>query len=387
MTSSESGKFTCNICGAVCERPAGSMGRETENCPECKSTLRLRALIALLSQEIFGLPLSLPEFPALKGIRGMGMSDSPELAALLAEKFDYTNTFYHQPPVFDVTRPDERDLARYDFIVSSEVMEHVPPPVENAFATLCRMLRPDGLLLLTAPYTLEGRTVEHFPELHQYTLAAPGGRTVLVNRRRDGQIEVFENLVFHGGHGSTLEMRVFTEGSLRAMLAEAGFASVYIATENWPDFGVEHAETWSLPLAARKGNFRPPSAELARGYRDACRRAMNAERSLVALRADYERHVAHHTFSHQELTQRVQDLDRERKRALADVEEQTKWALDLDRERNRAIAEFERVKSSETEAWQCVDSLGKQLAEAKKECARLESRLWTRLGRKLRALD
>jgi hypothetical protein len=45
------------------------------------------------------------------------------------------------------------------------------------------------------------------------------------------------------------------------------------------------------------------------------------------------------------------------------------------------------VKSSETEAWQCVDSLGKQLAEAKKECARLESRLWTRLGRKLRALD
>jgi len=158
--------------------------------------------------------MALSEFPTLKGIRGIGMSDSPQLASRLAEKFDYTNTFYHQAPFFDVTQPDDRDAGRFDFILSSEVMEHVPPPVERSFAALARLLKPDGLLLMTTPYSIGGKTAEHFPELHQYALASPGGRTVLVNRRRDGCLEIFENLVFHGGHGSTLEVRVFSEQSL-----------------------------------------------------------------------------------------------------------------------------------------------------------------------------
>jgi hypothetical protein len=88
--------MTCNICGAEIALPtvnSGSADREAADCAVCKSSLRLRSLIALLSQEIFGVALALPEFPTLKGIRGIGMSDSPELAKRLAEKFDYINTF------------------------------------------------------------------------------------------------------------------------------------------------------------------------------------------------------------------------------------------------------------------------------------------------------
>src|SRR5215471_18959845 len=212
--------------------------------------MRVRALIGVLSTEIFGVTMSLPEFPELKGIRGIGMSDSPQLASRLAAKFDYTNTFYHQAPFFDVTRPDDRDTGRFDFILCSEVMEHVPPPVELAFMALAKLLKPDGVLLMTTPYTIDGKTREHFPELFEYTLAVPGGRTVLVNRRRDGEIEVFENLVFHGGHGSTLEVRIFSEASLIEALKSSGFAGVYISAENLPEFGVDHSETWSLPIAA-----------------------------------------------------------------------------------------------------------------------------------------
>ncbi len=80
MQGADSGSFTCNVCGAECQRPAGGLGRETENCAGCGSTVRLRALIALLSHEIFGELLTLPEFPTLKGIRAIGMSDSPDLA-------------------------------------------------------------------------------------------------------------------------------------------------------------------------------------------------------------------------------------------------------------------------------------------------------------------
>ena len=108
---SASGNFTCNICGGACEHPSSAPGREVPGCPACGSTIRLRSLIALLSREIFGVELALPDFPVLKSVRGMGMSDPPELAQRLAEKFDYINTFYHQEPRLDVVNPSRISLA------------------------------------------------------------------------------------------------------------------------------------------------------------------------------------------------------------------------------------------------------------------------------------
>jgi len=90
--------------------------------------------MALLSREIVGVELALPDFPVLKGVRGLGMSDPEELAKRLAEKFDYTNTFYHQEPRLDIVNPAQEQLRRYDFILSSEVLEHVPQPVEHDLA-------------------------------------------------------------------------------------------------------------------------------------------------------------------------------------------------------------------------------------------------------------
>jgi hypothetical protein len=385
------GTFICNICGGSCLRlPQGDgagLGRETQNCPVCGSTLRLRALIALLSQELFGVLLALPEFPVLKGIRCIGMSDAPDLARRLAEKFDYTNTFYHQAPRFDVTNPDERDRGRYDFILSSEVMEHVPPPVERAFATLHSMLKADGFLLLTTPYTLEEKTTEHFPDLYDYTLAAPSGKTVLVNRRRDGSIEVFENLVFHGGHGSTIEVRVFSEKSLREALLQEGFDEIHFATENYPEFGVEHAEAWSLPIAARKGRFQPPAAELALQYREACRLAGRKIRDLEAIGAEYERHIAFHNWSHAQMQNDMEERILWTRKVEEQFEERSRWALDLKRERDEAVAAFRHAEASEKEAWQAVSALSKDVDQARTELARLTATGWNKLGRRLRALD
>jgi SAM-dependent methyltransferase len=385
--------FTCNICGATCEHPAERFEREHEDCPHCRSSVRVRALIALLSKEIFGTLLTLPEFPVLKGIRAIGMSDAPGLAERLAEKFDYTNTFYDQAPRFDITNPDPRDDGHYDFILSSEVLEHVPPPVEQSFANLNRLLKPDGLLLMTTPYNIGGQTREHFPVLHQYTLASLAGRAVLINRKRDGSIETFENLTFHhaptevrGGHGSSLEMRVFTEASLRAVLCNAGFPEVHFAAENVEEFGIEHAESWSLPIAARKGQFHPPAAELALEYREAQRLAARKIRDLEAITAEYERHVAHHNSAEEEWIRDAALRAEWVKRVEASWEERTAWAFDIQRARDEAIAEFRRVEKSEAEAWQAVDTLSKNLEQANANLARLNESKWTRLGRKLRIL-
>lgn len=374
--------FTCNICGTQCEQ-AELLVREHKDCPECHSSVRLRGLIALVSTEIFGTLLTLPEFPTLKGIRAIGMSDTPEVAALLAEKFDYTNTFYHQSPVFDLTDPDPRDDARYDFVLSSEVLEHVPPPVDQAFATLHRMLKPDGLLLMTTPYNLDGRTIEHFPDLHECTLTSLAGRPILINRRRDGSVETFENLTFHGGHGSTLELRVFTEPSLRAILCNAGFAETHFAADSIPEFGVDHAESWSLPIAARKGNFRLPVAELALEYREAKRLAARKIRDLDAITDEYERHIAHHNWAHEKWVREAAQRAEWVNKVEAAWEERTAWALEIQKARDQAIAEFRRAEKSEAEAWQAVETLSKNLEQARADLAHLGESKWAKLGRKL----
>ena len=55
--------------------------------------------------ELFGAASLSPHFPKLKSIRGLGMSDKEGYAAILAEKFDYTNTFYDREPRLDFTEP------------------------------------------------------------------------------------------------------------------------------------------------------------------------------------------------------------------------------------------------------------------------------------------
>jgi len=373
LTFSVSGSFICNVCGATCPRSAEPPGRETASCASCISTVRLRGLVALLSQEIFGVPLALPDFPEMKGLRGFGMSDPPSLAQQLDKKFDYTNTFYHQPPTIDITKPDETEWGRYDFIVSSEVMEHVPPPVESAFANLYRLLKPNGVLLLTVPYGIDKQTKEHFPELHEYALASPGGKTVLVNRRRDGSTEVFEDLCFHGGDGSTLELRIFTEEALKSILLGAGFDEVRVASENIPEFGVDHAETWSLPIVARKGKLQPSITEIAKAYVETTRRNADLARELESIQGEYKRHIVFHNETNEEMQRVLAERSEWVRRTEAVAEERTNWAHSLDKEYKELLAHLEQIKNE-----------ARAVSDARTS---LEAKRWVRLGRKLGLVD
>lgn len=249
-------EFTCNICGTENRCLPEELGREIASCKKCGSSVRTRGLIEALSQELFGLSMALPDFPRVKSLRGLGMSDPALFADALAQKFDYRNTFYDREPRFDITEVSEQDFGRFDFIISSEVLEHVRPPALHAFQNAARLLKPGGVLLLTVPYSLEPDTTEHYPELDRHALAKVGDETVLVNRTKDGRIQIFEKVVFHVGCGDpALEMREFTEGGLKRLLAEAGFADVRFHADARPAFGILHAEAWSLPVAARKGPF------------------------------------------------------------------------------------------------------------------------------------
>jgi SAM-dependent methyltransferase len=167
--------FICNICGALTSACLTDIAeREKATCSNCQSSLRFRSVIAAFQERLLGKVMPLLQLPVRKEVAGLGMSDDKVYSTGLAEKFNYTNTFYHKEPYLDITDPDPRFHQQFDFVISSDVMEHVKPPIEVAFRNLRSLLRPSGLLVLSTPFAPRDRIIEHFPELHQFEIIGTG---------------------------------------------------------------------------------------------------------------------------------------------------------------------------------------------------------------------
>ncbi len=242
--------FTCNLCGT--SNTVETIPWETPTCSSCASNVRMRAIIYMLALELFGEPRLLPDFPQCANVKGFGMSDAHCYALLLAEKTDYTNTYYDREPYLDITASNADRHGTYDFILSSDVFEHVAPPIERAFEEAFRLLKPYGVLCITVPSVIADQTDEHYPDLYQYSVIELAGEHVLINRKKDRTLEIHDNLVFHGGIGATLEMRLFAQADLVRKLRGAGFSDVVLQTEPVERFGIVFDGPWSRPLVARK---------------------------------------------------------------------------------------------------------------------------------------
>jgi SAM-dependent methyltransferase len=291
-------EFICNVCGSRNHIAEADFATEPASCT-CGSNVRTRALIHLLSLELFGRGLILADFPRLKSIRALGMSDKPCYASLLQEKFDYQNTFYDREPRVDFSRPPTSLYGTLDFVLSADVLEHVAPPVETTLTEVFRLLKPHGFLVATVPCSAGEMLREHYPDLYEYRILPLGGAPVLVNRRRDGQLEVTADLVFHGGAGATLEMRQFTAAALHQKLLATGFTDTRFFNENVPEFGILFDHDVSQPLIAAKqepfalaGPARAEIIDLWRNAEDGAWRdrqlAANAEELARETRALHE---------------------------------------------------------------------------------------------------
>jgi SAM-dependent methyltransferase len=245
--------FRCNLCGTANRATLTELSRETPTCSACGSNVRFRAIARLLVRELLGDDIALPDIRVRHDFAGVGLSDAAAYADPLAQKFDYENTWYHMPPQLDIgDLPPER-IGRYDFVIASDVFEHVTPPVGRAFVNARRMLKPGGVFVFSVPFTLAENTVEHYPDLHDWTMAEHDGAWVLDNTTAAGQRQTFGDLVFHGGPGSTLEMRLFSRRALDLEFTRAGFARVRVADEPYLPFGIHWPEPFSVPMVAHAG--------------------------------------------------------------------------------------------------------------------------------------
>lgn len=201
--------------------------------------------------ELFGMNIVLPEFPLDKTITGLGMSDWDGYARYLEEKFAYRNTFYHTEPRLDIVNVDLSLSGKQRFLISSDVFEHIPPfALDTAFANCRRLLSSDGVFIFTVPFKKDGDTDEHFPNLHDFEIIETNKKRFLLNTTCEGRKEIFDNLVFHGGEGMTLEMRMFSETDLRRRLRQAGFRRITIYANHVREHGILWPMDWAVPIAA-----------------------------------------------------------------------------------------------------------------------------------------
>lgn len=248
---SSSTRFRGNICGRPNRVAEASLTRELITC-RCGSTVRIRALVNVLSEELFGVCYAIPDMPVRHDLVGVDMSGAATYAERLIKKTGYINTLLHKEPILDITGPENQWSAHCDFVISSDLFEHVATPVGRAFDGVFRMLKPGGVFVLTVPYTKVGATIEHFPELHEYRVEEREGKRILFNGTVDGRVQKFDDLIYHGGEGETLEMRVFLERDVIRELANAGFIDVRIRNESCKEFGILWQQDWSLPITVRR---------------------------------------------------------------------------------------------------------------------------------------
>lgn len=235
-------EYYCNICGQRNSERADRFHRELTACISCGSNPRFRGLMHVLCCEIFGQPLVLDDAPSNLPITGVGFGDSGIYAQKLTRIFAYQNTYLDQQPQLDISNPaSSQRYLPVDFVVCSEIFEHLAPPLQKAFANLRALLRPGGLLVFSVPTTAAAETVEHFPNFHSAHIIKFDDEHVLVNRSEDGQLEIFRHRP-----GTVLEMRVFSESHLVRYLHDASFTDVRIYSDPIPEIGYLWGE---IPLA------------------------------------------------------------------------------------------------------------------------------------------
>lgn len=248
-------RFRCNLCGMKTSYATSHLGREVVSCGWCGSTVRCRAVMYVFTREVLGEAAAVKDLRTRSDLTGLGFSDPSVYSRRLAQLTEYTNSWFHRRPRRDLTNLSTFEGKTYDYLICSEVLEHVDRPVELVFSNLYALLNPGGLLVFTVPVA-DGETTEHFPPMVRYAVKLDKQGWKLHGQLPDGRDYVARHLRFHGGPGSTLEMRVFGRRSVVSALRGAGFNHVAELVEEDPRFGL----VWS----GTPESGRPPGVWTAR---------------------------------------------------------------------------------------------------------------------------
>ena len=233
--------FRCCICDHYCEL-VSQQHREQGFCPSCGSNARFRGIVLAILDEVFGnTSLSLARQPGRHATAGIGVSDADQYASLLAEKLGYRNTFLHQEPHLDLC--NKQSVANYknlDLLVCSDVIEHTQDLPSQVFINMMSMLKPGGIVVLSAPTYEMASSIEWYSGATSVKVIPYRDRHVVIWSTIRGNDYIDTTPCFHGGPGDVLEMRLISHSQLVAEARAAGFETRTL------DFSAEHGYVWPI---------------------------------------------------------------------------------------------------------------------------------------------
>ena len=215
--------WECNLCGVTNSSNAEDLHREAGHCKSCNSSVRQREIMDLLEQ-------GLPQFKRITPTV-IGMSDPSPLCDFLQKVpgINYLNTYLTAEPKLDILNLLNSQKNTADILISSDILEHVPFPPKSATDGMYELLKNNGLLILTVPWFGDIAYQEHYPWMvrHDVIRNSDSSHTVYGFDVNNKKIEVL-NPIFHGGPGSTLEMRLFTLSKVLDLLQQSGFQEIAV---------------------------------------------------------------------------------------------------------------------------------------------------------------
>jgi SAM-dependent methyltransferase len=234
-------EFQCCICGKF-NPEQKNQHREMMFCVQCGSNARFRGLVFGLMRHVLNTQSSaLVDIEVNREISGVGISDSEAYANILTLKLSYMNTYYHQEPYLDICNIDSASKYRQlDFIICSDVLEHTLEKPQAVLRNISGMLKQGGVAIISAPTYYLDSSLEWYPDASAVNVRQVEGRYEAFWTTTYGKSFVHLNPNFHGGPGSTLEMRLIAHNDLLRAGEAEGFAAETL------DFRPKFGYSWPI---------------------------------------------------------------------------------------------------------------------------------------------
>ena len=238
--------FQCNICNNAFEAEWNSLSREQDVCKHCGGWQRMREIAHALQTKVYG--MDNPKVVGLSDWKDFGKHMTASL------KIRYQNTYMHKYPRLDICSPKKNWFDSAEVLNSSDVFEHTLPPFEDSLIGSRNILKKNGVLILTMPWTTNQSSLEHYPWMKSYRVKKRFRKTpkVIGVDSTGNKHEIFDP-IFHGGPGYNLEMRLLNLQSLVESLESLGFTDIEVDLEDIPKYGINRSLGGGV-ITARKAN-------------------------------------------------------------------------------------------------------------------------------------
>ena len=196
--------------------------REASNCRSCGSTWRARSVTLNL---LAGLGYPIVRFDSIKSDWsriGLGISDDINVASRVATKFFYSNSYYDVFPLLDIRKVPSVAKRAFEFVICSDVLEHIDTGLDFAVEGIASMLKPNGFAVISVPILVDQANLEFYPNLSTFEILNGEVHWTDTN----GEKMVDTNPEFHGGRGQNLAFRQFTDDSITSTLLNNGFSKI-----------------------------------------------------------------------------------------------------------------------------------------------------------------